>query len=62
MRTPRWGWLYATFGLMVGLFYLEGRLVHSGGQRTLVQLLIVAFVYFLVHLWIVSNTPFDNWS
>jgi hypothetical protein len=62
VKAPRWGWLYAIFGVMLGLFYVENKLALTSGQRTFALLLVVAIVYLLVDLWIGSNIPFDHWS
>lgn len=59
---PRWGWLYAIFGLMVVLFYEESKLGLTGTPRMLAQLGILALVYYLTDIWIGSNLPFDRWS
>ncbi len=61
-RRPRWGWLYAIFGLMVALFYFETRLALTDGQRVFVQIGILGLVYFLADVWVASNMPFDHWS
>lgn len=61
-RRPGWGWLWAIFGLMIGLFYLESRLPLSGTMRILAQLGVLVIVYFLTDLWVSSNLPFDPWS
>lgn len=59
---PRWGWLYAIFGLMLLLFYMESKLALSGTVRILAQLGVLVAVYFLADLWVGANMPFDRWS
>jgi hypothetical protein len=61
-RKPRWGWLYAIFGLMLALFYVEVRAALNPGTRVIAQLGILIVVYILTNLWINSNLPFDTWS
>jgi hypothetical protein len=61
-HSPRWGWLYAIFGLMLALFYVEARAALSPNTRIFAQLGILAVVYVLTNLWINSNLPFDSWS
>jgi hypothetical protein len=61
-RKPRWGWLYAIFGVMVALFYLETRLALSGTVRIIAQLGVLTLVYYFVDQWLGANMPFDRWS
>lgn len=61
-RRPRWGWLWAIFGLMVMLFYLESKLALSSPWRIVAQLGVLTIVYFLTDRWVSSNLPFDPWS
>lgn len=61
-RSPRWGWLYAIFGFMLALFYMESRLELSPNGRVLAQIGVLAIVYVLTNLWINSDLPFDSWS
>jgi hypothetical protein len=59
---PRWGWLYAIFGLMLLLFTMESKMTLSSPLRIVVQLGVLAAVYFLADLWVGANMPFDRWS
>lgn len=59
---PRWGWLYASFGLMVALLYVEANLSLTSTQRTVALFGILGLVYFLTDRWIGSDLPFDPWS
>jgi hypothetical protein len=61
-RRPGWVWLWAIFGLMLVLFYLESKLALSGPMRIIAQLGVLVIVYFLTDQWVSANLPFDPWS
>jgi hypothetical protein len=52
---PKWWQLYLTLPLLIGLFMVDFRLQLSTRGHQIVQLGILLFVYWLVHLWLKAN-------
>jgi hypothetical protein len=52
---PKWWQLYLLLPLLVGLFMVDFRLNLSARGHQIVQLGILVFVYWLVHLWLKAN-------
>lgn len=61
-RKPGWGWLWAIFGLMMVLFYLESKMALSGTMRIVAQLGVLVIVTFFTDQWVTVNLPFDPWA
>jgi hypothetical protein len=53
--SPKWWQLYLALPLLVGLFMVDFRLNVSTREHQVVQLGILLFVYWLVHLWLKAN-------
>jgi hypothetical protein len=54
---PKWWQLYLLLPLLVGLFLVDFRLELSTRGHQIVQIGILLFVYWLVHLWLKANEP-----
>jgi hypothetical protein len=52
---PKWWQLYLALPLLIGLFMVDFRLKLSTRGHQIVQLGILLFVYWLVHLWLKAN-------
>jgi hypothetical protein len=52
---PTWWQVYLIVPLLIALFMLDGRLKLSQRGHQIVQLGILVFIYWLVHLWLVAN-------
>jgi hypothetical protein len=52
---PRWWQVYLIVPLLITLFMLDGRLKLSQRGHQIVQLGILVFIYWLVHLWLRAN-------
>ena len=52
---PKWWQVYLTFPLLVALFMLDHSLKLSERGHVVVQIGILVFVYWLVHLWLKAN-------
>jgi hypothetical protein len=52
---PKWWQLYLLLPLLVGLFMVDFRLKLSTRGHQIVQIGILLFVYWLVHLWLKAN-------
>jgi hypothetical protein len=52
---PKWWQLYLTFPLLIALLLLDTRLKLSVRGHQAVQIGIILFVYWLIHLWLKAN-------
>lgn len=52
---PKWWQLYLTLPLLIALFMLDNRLKLSVRGHQVVQIGIILFVYWLIHLWLKTN-------
>jgi hypothetical protein len=52
---PKWWQVYLIVPLLITLFMLDGRLKLSQCGHQIVQLGILVFIYWLVHLWLEAN-------
>ena len=54
-QNPKWWQLYLTFPLLIALFIMENRLKISTRGHQAVQIVIILFVYALIHFWLRAN-------
>ncbi len=52
---PKWWQVYLTFPLLVALFIFDHSLELSERGHVVVQIGILVFVYWLIHLWLKTN-------
>jgi len=53
---PKWWQVYLTFPLLIALFMLDHRLKLSERGHVVVQIGILVFVYWLIRLWLKTNS------
>jgi hypothetical protein len=52
---PKWWQVYLTFPLLIALFMLDHSLKLSERGHVVLQIGILLFVYWLIHMWLKSN-------
>lgn len=52
---PKWWQLYLTFPLLIALFVMDSRFKISTRGHQAVQIVIILFVYGLIHFWLKAN-------